>query len=331
MSSDTSQRWLLPDLKWKAIIEDYALVNCSASRIRGSINTANNNKGYLLDRVAGPCECFAGGPKSGLECCYAYTFMAEKKYILIYADVDDTKPKHKQMLAERAWTEELLVEEETQYAAVREDFIASLPDSDESLRKFRERSKDRKQPEKIEDIFFEVCLHHGGLHPDLKIKDFLLGLESPRDRQRFLQMFSGKTRVKHKRPIMLLIRTIDTERTTVPDSTGGYAIAMSSRNGSSLDHSIATEIPTHSPALGLLRTRETRSVSMARLWCLPANSFGGFLSWILMRNASGSLSTPMQSNFYSITGPTCSDLSSPPKNRNSFKAKSVTFMIRVHR
>ena len=65
MSSDTAQRWLLPDLKWKAIIEDYALVNRSASRIRGAINAANQNKGYLLDRVAGPCECFAGVPKVG--------------------------------------------------------------------------------------------------------------------------------------------------------------------------------------------------------------------------------------------------------------------------
>ena len=152
--------------------------------------------------------------------------MAEKKYILIYADVDDTKPEHKQMLAERAWTEELSEDEETQYAAIREDFVASLPDSDGPFWKFKERSKDRKQSEKIEDIFFEEYLFDGWLHPDLKITDFLLGLESPQDRQRFLQMFCGKTRVKHKRPIMLLIRMIDTERTTVPDSTGGYAIAF---------------------------------------------------------------------------------------------------------
>ena len=224
MSSYIAKRWLLPDSKWRALIEDYAFVNQSASSTRRSIDRLDHIKPHQRDRVAEPCECFIWS-ESRLECCCAYHFSVEGQYALIYADVDDTKPEHKKMLVEKAWTEELLKEEETEYAAIRKIFIAADVVNDDTL-KFRERLEASEQPEETEALFFALSLSNGRRLFDPPAMDFLFTLESPHDRHRFLHVFSGKTRVRHKRPIMLLICMVDTGQTTVPDSTGGYAIAF---------------------------------------------------------------------------------------------------------
>ncbi|KAL8793212.1 MAG: hypothetical protein Q9195_004148 [Heterodermia aff. obscurata] len=225
MSSNTAQGWFLPNSKWKALTEDYALVNYSASEARDMIDDTNLDSKQPIGHTKGPCECFAGSawnPYCYLN-CYAFNFMqkGECAYTLIYADVDDTNPEHKQMLAKKAWTDELLEEEETCYAAIQQDYTKSF---------VNERSASdleyREDREKSEAMDFGKCEFNGRHDLEVEATKFLFKLESAQDRQRFLQIISAKTRVKHKRPIMLLIRMINTEQITVPGSTSGYAIAF---------------------------------------------------------------------------------------------------------
>ena len=228
MSSDTAPEWFLPNAKWNALTEDYALVNYPASEARDMIDEANVDSRLQMEGVKSPCECFDGKEGDRLR-CYAFEFMprqAEQAYVLIYADVDDTNAEHKQMLLQRARSEELLEEEETCYAAIREDFINSLhEDPVERLMK-RKSFELHDQKQKRETMEFSNNLFRGERRIKVEATDFLLKLESAEDRQRFLHIISGKTRLKHKRPQMLLIRMIATEPTSWPDSTGGYAIAF---------------------------------------------------------------------------------------------------------
>ena len=44
MSSDTVARWFVPDRKWKAINEDYALVNVSSTAARKAFDEIDNRE-----------------------------------------------------------------------------------------------------------------------------------------------------------------------------------------------------------------------------------------------------------------------------------------------
>ena len=117
MSSETMQRWSSSDAKWEAVVEDYALVNYSASTTRALIDAANHRTRFRQAGVLEPCECCAEASNDQLDCC-VFKFMLDQTCVLIYADVDDTKPEHKQMLAKKVLTEEPLKEEDVQCAAI---------------------------------------------------------------------------------------------------------------------------------------------------------------------------------------------------------------------
>ena len=80
---------------------------------------------------------------------------------------------------------------------------------------------------------------------DRKITYTLFELGSPEERQLFLHMVSGHTRVKDKRPLILLIRMINTEQTTMPDSITGYAIGFNVLEGRLIIKSFYSDKCTH--------------------------------------------------------------------------------------
>ena len=240
MSSETMQRWSSSDAKWEAVIEDYALVNYSASTTRRLIDAANHRTRYSQAGVAKPCKCFPEASNDQLDCC-VYEFMPDQGCVLIYADVDDTEPEHKQMLAKKVLTEEPLEEEDIRCAGIRKRSIANL----QRLGFPREESLTSEDPRKVVTLHLDNHVFSGPRNLDRNLTRTLFELKSPAERQLFLYMVSRKDRVKEKRPLILLIHMINTEETTMPDSITGYAIGFDVLQGQLIIRSFYSDKCTH--------------------------------------------------------------------------------------
>lgn len=212
MSCDTAKRWFVSDKEWNAATEDYALVHLQASLVRAKIDDTN-------ERPREPCvesaKDFSYHVKTQFT-LFPYYFMRSYGYQLIYADVDDTNPEHKQMVMDKALKPNTLEQEEVGYTAVREKYMKSLINA--------EPWKDSEVVRRCQAERLESDCRSGFV--DFKSADILFKLEHGHDQQRFLHVLSGQTLVKDKRPVMLLIHMIDPHQTTTPGSTDGYTIAF---------------------------------------------------------------------------------------------------------
>ena len=99
MPCDTAKKWFVLDRVWKALNEDYALVNVSASSVREDLSGLDDDvrtRPAPHDEKPITFEDYSKGPL-----LYdVYGFLRYRSYNLIYADVDDTKPEHRYVFLE---------------------------------------------------------------------------------------------------------------------------------------------------------------------------------------------------------------------------------------
>ena len=214
MPCNTADRWFGPDP------EDYALVNIPEAEVRANLNDYDNAIRVLPDKDFYFSHCLEadGG---GL---YNYTF-SPSSCPLIYADVDDTKPEHKEMLKKRA-TQEDLCQPNAEFASRRQKFIQALIDGHESGPFDRLLTPGLKSKLRAHYTSrFDAHILNSCAVEDETAK-LLFGLESAQDKQDLLEMVSGQHLKETKRPVMLLICMIDTHQTTTYGCTEGYAAAL---------------------------------------------------------------------------------------------------------
>lgn len=225
MSCDTAKKWFVSDRVWKALNEDYALVNVSASSVRGALSILDDavrTRPASHDGKPITFEEYLEGPMSSNE----YQFLNYRRYNLIYADVDDTKPQHKETVVELATNDESEEMERPEFVALREKYAAAMLENESGL-----------VANDMDSIVREAVL-------DVKTMDFLLDL-SPKDQERFLQMASGQSLSGKSRPVMLLLRMLDTKQTTTMGATEGYVVAFDVINNQLIIRPFHSDRDTH--------------------------------------------------------------------------------------
>lgn len=208
MPCNTAKLWFVPDQ------EDYALVNIPETVVRANINKYDNE---IRDLFAED-EYF---------CSYRGLYneiLSPSSCPLMYADVDSTKPKHKQVLKERAIQEDSCQPNE-EFASLRDKFIAALV-ADHRLDRFTDpKGESRKEYRAHYTSRFDAYILNSNA-VEFDTARLLFGLESAQDQRKLLEMVSGQHLKEIKRPVMLLICMINTEQTTTYGCTEGYAAAF---------------------------------------------------------------------------------------------------------
>ncbi|KAG7004371.1 hypothetical protein G7Y79_00026g059550 [Physcia stellaris] len=213
MPCDTAKRWFVPDQ------EDYALVNIPEAEVRANINQYDNAIRGLPARE----QYFSHYLKNGGGALYNEIF-SPSSCPLIYADVDDTKHEHKQMLREKAIQEDLC-QPNADFASLREKFITALVDGHEPNPCDDPTRESEGELRAHYTSRFDAYILNSNVVEDDTAR-LLFELDSAQDQQHLLEMISGQHLKKTARPVMLLICMIDTHQTTTYGCTEGYAAAI---------------------------------------------------------------------------------------------------------
>ena len=242
MSSGTAKRWFVPDREWKAINEDYALVNVSSTAARKAFDEIDNREREVL-------VSYSDKPPSFYD--FRDHLMMRKalflNFNLVYADVDDTRHEHRQMVIDQAISEVTGERQRAETVAVRHQMMEAL------LKNWKwkpDMGGHAIYKDRASGILEEV--HHSGIL-ERQLVEFLLSLESPHDQDSLLYHLTGQSCRTHKRRVMFLLGLIDTEQTTAMGVTEGYAMALDLAGDRLIIKSFHSDKDTH-PLTGILRT-----------------------------------------------------------------------------
>lgn len=199
--------------------EDYALVNIPEAEVRANINQYDK----MIRGLPAKEQRFSHYLKNGGGTLYN-EILSPSSCPLIYADVDDTKPEHKQMLKERAIQEDLC-QPNPEFAPRREKFIKALIDGHEPGSCDDPTRESEGELRAHYTSRFDAYILNSNVVEDDTAR-LLFELESAQDQRDLLEMVSGQHLKKTERPVMLLICMIDTHQTTTYGCTEGYAAAI---------------------------------------------------------------------------------------------------------
>ncbi len=204
--------------------EDYAVVAEIANYVRMSISSYDNETQHQWAHssnlyIRSWLQHLRYGPG-----CYDFTIQGR----LVYADVNENDPKHKQEVYGKLAKEANLGKESEKATAAKKKLVAFLKasrgssyednsngDSDDDVPGSNDK-EDKRGP------IIQNAIRYAELEPDMV--DHIIQLKNKNDIQAILNVFSHQSRRKAPRPVMLLVGMIDGGQTDKRGQTEGWAI-----------------------------------------------------------------------------------------------------------
>lgn len=229
MSCPTAARWFVDNREYYANEADYALVGCPAKLIRREIDEGNKRPfATYPDGSLVPISFdiyFDKYRESPYRC---YDFAGDGR--MLWADVDDTKPEHKEemkkVLGEHTLSK---AEVDDRYKAVWQDLMPHLVkepfrDSD-SADDITDAEKEQMEADKARRAkrAFYTSLENGELEGSI-LAHLLDEDKESEKRQLLIELITDQTQSSFKRPLVILLDMIDDMRNPNPGEKSGYVV-----------------------------------------------------------------------------------------------------------
>ena len=231
MSCPTAARWFVDDREYYAKEADYALVGSSAKLIRREIDEGNkrpfatNPDGSIVPLSFG---IYFYNYKENAEPYVCYDFAVSGR--MLWADVDDSKPEHKEEMKKALYGLDLSEAElDDRYKHVWEKLITHLvgnrktgSDSEEEMTEARKEQIQADKARRAKQNF-HARLENAAL--DISFRHLLFDLcKEPDTRQLLIELLTHQTQSSAKRPLMILVGMIDDMRNPKPGEKSGYVV-----------------------------------------------------------------------------------------------------------
>lgn len=220
--SSTATRWFVPDQEFHRTINDDAVVGQTATSVFADLSKTDN----APTRIIGANDTFfTEYHRLHSERCYDFAVQGQ----LVYADVDDENPEHKEKIDE--WAKAIPFEEETSRTKlIKKELLLWAVDKsvsnyhpDEYGWYVNEEDRwTRKESWILKDL--QMFLFKGFLEPSLISR--ILTATIAEEKEDILYMMSGQMQHPIKRPVLALIDLIDSKQTTEVGETKGWAIGF---------------------------------------------------------------------------------------------------------
>lgn len=217
--SSTADRWFVPDKTYYLSTNDYALVRRSTASVHEDLLETDMMRTRFIDAEATFMDEYDG---LRFEPCYEFALHGR----LVYADVDDEDPAHKEKVYGE-WAKETPIEEDSEKTTeVKKELIKACgdvwfpkdndPENDEEDMSQEERDRWTQRD-------LKMLTRQGIIEPP--IYSLLLTAKTVQDKEEILNIMSGQTKHPIKRPVLALVDMIDSKQNTEVGQTEGWAIA----------------------------------------------------------------------------------------------------------
>ena len=228
MSCSTAARWFVDDKEYYTKEADYALIGSSEKLIRREIDEGNNRPfATYPDGSLVPLSFGIYFRKDYTPPYLCYDFAVPGR--MLWADVDDSNPAHKEEM-KNAFGELKLSKEELddRYGDIWEQLLPLLiykPRRFGSVEDLTDANREQVEADKARHARqdFYARLENGELDP-LMLGFLLEDCKEPEKRQRFIEMITDQTQSRDKRPLMVLVGMIEDMRNPNPGEKTGYVI-----------------------------------------------------------------------------------------------------------
>ena len=219
MPCETATKWLVPDAEWYALENDYAVVKGLTKTIRRDIDEGNNDCPPMLsDGSIAPIyfsQLIAGqGRWEGY-----YEFATTGR--MLWADVDDSKPEHKNEVQEASKTIVEIDRDNGPHAALWKEAMDIL--CKERVPYYKEDEEETKK----EDVFLtdsqSYRIERGELRPEL-LNLMLTHFKEPEKKQQMIELVTDQADHTFKRPLMILVGLIDSVQTPIRGEKKGWTV-----------------------------------------------------------------------------------------------------------
>lgn len=197
-------------------MSDYALARRSAASVREEILDIDNAARIVNAEDTFMTEYF----RLCFEPCYDFAVGR-----LVYADVDDEDPSHKEKVNE--WTKETSIQGESENTKeIKKELVKTLVDKWYPRERFPPEKNEESTPEDDRERWtlrdLKWLTRRGLLEVD--IVSLILTADTVEEKRQILNLMSGQTRYPTKRPVLALVDMIDSKQTTELGETEGWVI-----------------------------------------------------------------------------------------------------------
>lgn len=214
--SSTADRWFVPHPEYYHTINDYALVRQSAASVREDILDTDEAPTHFVD----PDATFMDEYYSvNFDSCYDFALPGR----LVFADVDDEDPAHKEKVGE--WAKEIPIEGESEKTTeTKKELVKALADlwfpQDDAPREDNEENmpEDKREQWTLRDL--KMITRQGLL--EAPVASLIITAKTLEEKDELLNILSGQIRRPNKRPVLALINMIDSKQTTEVGETQGW-------------------------------------------------------------------------------------------------------------
>lgn len=207
--------WFAPDHEFRLLKNDYAVVNQSASSVLSETLTVNEVSCSDMQ----PNETF-GTLLAGLkyDTCYEFSYPTR----LLFADVDDTNPAHREKVYGKWAKETPLKQASEKSTAVQKALVQDLVTKWHASASFKGYETQEQHEEWVREGLQIAIDYNEGL--DKHILAHLLTAKTADDKAELLTFLSGQSKHPTQRPVLVLVGMIDSEQSTEAGKTEGWVI-----------------------------------------------------------------------------------------------------------
>lgn len=219
--SSTADRWFVPDHEYYNSIQDYAVVGYTTIGVSEELSAYDNKRSHFLDDVAtfmteyDPRNVFDHNLRTR-----TYPFSQFGR--LLYADVDDKNPAHKEKVYGEIAKEIPIEKNSEETTKIMKQLVKTLAPIFYKLDNVPEVEKNlvEENREGWTMIDLEELIEQRVLSK--RIVSYILTTKTIEEKEEILNLFSRQTSRPTKRPVLSLISMIDSMQTTVVGETKGW-------------------------------------------------------------------------------------------------------------
>ena len=214
MTTATARRWFAPSHEFHSSLDDYAVVGATSTQIRHGKAYADNG----CNRRGLHQPTFADMLlELRLKRCYLFAMEGR----LVYADVDNQNPKHKEDVYNRMAKEALLDAESDSVKSARKKLIEHFATEWYGHEKAIQGDTDADRCKLARNALKNMVLE--GTIDDAVI-GYILSAETGATKTELLNIMSCQTRLRTPRPVLVVIDMIDDMQSTEMGVTKGWVI-----------------------------------------------------------------------------------------------------------
>ena len=217
--TSTADRWFVSDRQYHLSTNDYALVRRSTASVHEDLLETDMIRTRVIDTEATFRDEY---DQIKFEPCYEFALHGR----LVYADVDDEDPAHKEKVFDQGVKETPIEEDSEKTADTKKELIKvcgeawySKDDDSEN----DEESMSQEERERWTQRDLKMLIRQGLIEPP--ICSLLLTAKTVEDKEEILSIVSGQSKRPIKRPVLVLVDMIDSKQNAEVGQTEGWVIA----------------------------------------------------------------------------------------------------------